>query len=106
MLGQNKKRNPAPPKDDDNNTPMMPKELPPLRTFVVRQIGFDGRPIERIVEAHGLGIDDARMISFVVLFWLDDTHTRAAEASKLVLNSDAWEEVEEINPLFPTLPKH
>lgn len=110
MFGQEKKHNPAAPKDDDT-TPVFPKGLPPLRTFVVRKEGFNetGEPAlkERTIHAHGLAVDEERMISFIVFFWLDvNTKTSPAQAMKLVLNSDAWDEVEEINPLFPELETH
>lgn len=109
MLGQGKKRNATPPKDDDNDTPQIPTKLPPLRTFVLRTHDIDpktGKPAERQIDAHGLAIDEARMISFVVFFWLDGDHSHPAQTSKLVINSDDWAEVEEINPLFPVLETH
>lgn len=115
MLGQ-KKRNPDPPEGGDSDTPavMTPPSIPPLRTFAVRQGDYIWnekakaweRPIVRVVEAHGLGIDEARMISFVVFFFVDGNPTMPAQAQKLVLNSDAWDEVEEINAAFPTMGKH
>lgn len=116
MLGKHKKQNPTPAAIEQGGPPavLLPRELPPLRTFVVRSGEFVYvekekawvRANQRVVEAHGLGIDDARMISFVVFFFLDEAKTQPAQAQKLVLNADAWDEVEEINPLFPTLEKH
>ena len=117
MLGSNKKKNPDVPKPDNGgeSQSMIPRELPPLRTFVVRagDLTFNDktkaweRPVTRVVDAHGLGIDESRMISFVVFFWLDaEKKTTPAQATKLCLNADAWDDVEEINPLFPTLEKH
>ncbi len=111
MLGSHMKKNTAPPpaETNDNQQSMIPKELPPLRTFVLRQLNpnGDGTVVEREVVAHGLMIDEARMISFVVFFYLDPlTRLQAAQALKLVLNSDAWLEIEEINPMFPELMTH
>jgi hypothetical protein len=109
MLGQ-KKRNPDPPKGDSgvkSGEVMTPPVMPPLRTFVVR--AFDhatGTNTERVVEAHGLGIDEARMISFEIFFFVDGDPAKPAHAPKLVLNSDAWDEVEEINAAFPVSVKH
>jgi hypothetical protein len=105
MLGNHKKKNPeveAKQSDDEQQQAMIPRELPPLRTFVVRKDNT-----QRVVEAHGLAIDEERMISFVVFFWLDPgKQVSPAQTSKLVLNANAWDEVEEINPLFPTLETH
>lgn len=110
MLGQGKKRNATPPKDEDNDTPQIPTKLPPLRTFILRQERMndlgDFVVVDRQIDAHGLAIDEARMISFVVFFWLDGDRTQPAQTSKLVINSDDWAEVEEINPLFPVLETH
>jgi hypothetical protein len=102
MLGNHKKKNPeSTGKQDDEQQMMIPRDLPPLRTFIVRY-GAD----ERLVEAHGLAIDEARMVSFIVFFWLDPKQkTQPTQAAKLVLNADAWDEVEEINAAFPTLEK-
>jgi hypothetical protein len=105
-IGQNKKHNP--PSTDQPEQPTIPRELPPLRTFVVRQ--FDpstGEMFERQVDAHGLAIDESRMITFIVFFWADpETQVSMVQTSKLVLNSDAWLEVEELNLNFPTLATH
>jgi len=117
MLGSHKKRNPAPAPltPGDNQQAMTPRELPPLRTFVLRAGDYEyntktsqwERPIVRVVDAHGLGIDDARMIAFTVFFWLDpENKTQPAQATKLALNADSWDEVEEVNPLFPTMKGH
>ncbi len=90
--------------------PTLPRTLPPLRTFVVRTFDADGDRspngyMERTIEAHGVQFDEGHMVSFVVFFFLDGAHTQPAQAQKLVLNSDAWTEVEEINLLFPVLEK-
>lgn len=114
MLGQHKKQNTAPPKNDDivkQAPPSIPTVLPPLRTFIVRQERINDKGdfaiVERQIDAHGLAIDEERMISFIVFFWLDVEHkTQPAQTAKLVLNADAWLEVEEINPLFPELVGH
>lgn len=116
MLGGHKKKNPTPPDNsDDKQQLMIPREMPPLRMFVIRHgepawnektLCWE-RPVLRTVEAHGLGIDEERMISFVVFFFLDgEARQQPAQANKLVLNADAWDEVEEINALFPETRKH
>jgi hypothetical protein len=107
MLGNHKKKNPEPESakqtDETAVAPPEPPKIPPLRTFVVRS--FDGFNMnERIVTAHGLGIDDSRMVSFVVFFI--DILGRPTQAQKLVLNAEAWDEVEEINAEFPVMEKH
>ncbi len=112
MLGGQKKRNPDTAGDTKTDgpeqPPSIPRELPPLRTFVVRQPDLNnGGQLERTVEAHGLGVDENRMMSFVVfLYPVANDRTQVAQATKLILNADAWDEVEEINPLFPTQEKH
>lgn len=121
MLGNHKKRNPAPVnrnEGDGNQQALLPKEMPPLRTFVVYGPAYGFRPFpgEQLaandprgltVEAHGLAIDEERMLSFFVFFWADGAlKQQPAQAMKLVLNANAWDEVEEINPLFPSIEKH
>jgi hypothetical protein len=105
MLGQ-KKRNPDPPKGGEDNTEdakvLTPASIPPLRTFRLQR--YDGH--DDIIEAHGLGIDESRMLSFVIFFFVDGDLTKPAQAQKLVLNADGWLEVEEINVAFPVLEKH
>jgi hypothetical protein len=126
MLGQ-KKRNPDPPAKTEGGAKsgevMTPPVMPPLRTFIVRKQGYswnfkaevwvettsvmsNGVDRPRVVEAHGLGIDEARMISFEIFFFVDGDPAKPAHAPKLVLNSDAWDEVEEINAAFPVSVKH
>jgi hypothetical protein len=101
-----KKHNPA--SSNEPEQPTIPRELPSLRTFIVRT--FDpstGDYLERQVDAHGLAIDESRMITFIVFFWADpETQVSMVQTSKLVLNSDAWLEVEELNLNFPTLATH
>lgn len=123
MLGSHKKKNPetgATQQGAGQQQAMIPRDVPPLRSFVIRKqdlswnenagvwvtttedSDFIDKP--RVVSAHGLSIDEERMISFVVFFFLDPDHkTQPAQATKLVVNADDWSEVEEINPLFPTL---
>lgn len=120
MLGSHKKKNPDVTKSAGNQlvVPPSPPVIPTLRTFVLRKQGFSwsekfnvwmetiettgDRPRE--VDAHGLGVDDSRMASFVVFFY--DELGQPTRASKLVLNADEWSEIEEINVNFPTLVKH
>lgn len=96
---------------------LTPPEIPPLRTFVIYGQNYGPRPRHgemlakedvrgHVVEAHGLGIDDSRMISFTVFFFVDGDPSKPAQATKLVLNADAWDEVEEVNAAFPVLVKH
>lgn len=81
--------------------PPPPPQAPPLRTFVISGINqATGEPISRTVDAHGLAIDEARMISFIVFFQMDG---KLVQTAKLVINADAWTDVEEINVLFPTM---
>ena len=102
--GSFKKRNPEQTVIDIPQ-PTIPRELPALRTFVVRGFGGDAAA-ERTVEAHGVAFDDAGMVSFVVFFWVDAAKTQPAQAQKLVMSAGAWLEVEEVNPLFPSIEKH
>lgn len=107
MLDFVKKRNPDQEPDDDNQKTTggpEPPPLPPLRTFVLREVDFRGIiPTERVVEAHGYAIDEARMISFFVFFIIDG---KPLQAAKLLVNADAWVDVEEINDRFPVMEKH
>ena len=121
MLGQ-KKRNPDLPakQGGDDTAPMMPVVIPALRTFVIRKQHYSWSSkdtvwvntpeyvsdIPRIVEAHGLGVDDTRMLSFVVFYFLDGDPSKPTHSSKLFVNADEWSDVEEINAAFPTLEKH
>lgn len=121
MLGQ-KKRNPdVPAKQGGGDTaPLIPPVIPPLRTFVIRKQNFswsekfsvwvetdrDAADQPRTVEAHGLGVDDSRMLSFVVFYFLDGDPAKPTHSSKLFVNADEWSDVEEINAAFPTLEKH
>ncbi len=90
-----KKRN-----EDESNeqAPPAPIALPPLRTFVLTS-DLSG---ERIVEAHGMAIDEAGYITFIVFFIVDGKPT---QAPKFIANVAEWL-VEEINPLFPVLVKN
>ena len=104
-----KKRNPERAPESFPEAPQVPAPefvMPPLRTFIIRQTNqLTGERVERTVEAHGLGIDEARMISFVVFFYPDPKSKQPGSAQKLVLNADAWDEVEEVNEVFPVRPK-
>lgn len=124
MLGQGKKRNVEPSGDGDEGSQgaqAPPTVLPPLRTFVIRKAGYSWKTVAdawgftlvgdtdvpRTVHAHGLAIDEARMISFIVFLRPNpNDQTLVAQTNKLILNSDAWDEVEEINVLFPELEAH
>lgn len=109
MLGQGKKRNAEPSGDGDNSNQgaQAPTVLPPLRTFVIRTRDLHCNVVERTVHAHGLAVDEERMISFIVFLRPNpNDQNTVAQTSKLVLNSDAWDEVEEINVLFPELEAH
>ena len=85
--------------------PTLPKELPALRTFVVRY--DNGKDADRTVEAHGVAFDEAGMVSFIIFFWLDgENKQQPAQANKLVLGPGTWLDVEEVNALFPMMEKH
>ncbi len=100
-----KKHNPGPEVVDAGpQQPMLPRELPALRTFVVRYNNADD---DQIVEAHGVAFDEAGMVSFVIFFFLDgENRQQPAQANKLVLGPGVWLEVAEINPMFPVMEKH
>ena len=93
-----KKRNPDKQDNGPTNPPSIPS-VPELRTFIVNS----GQVTQRNVEAHGLAVDESRMLSFFVFFMVDG---QPAQAPKLFVNSDSWDTVEEINALFPVLLKH
>lgn len=118
MLGSHKKKNPEAAlatTGGSQSQAMIPRDVPPLRSFVLYGRNYGSRPRHGEllakddvrgyqIDAHGLAIDEERMISFVVFFFLDPDHkTQPMQATKLVVNADDWSEVEEINPLFPTL---
>lgn len=117
MLGQ-KKRNPDPVKTKGDDTATAPPVvIPPLRTFIVYGETYGYRPRAgevlakddvrgMVVEAHGVGVDESRMLSFVVFYFYDGDPSKPANAQKLILNSDEWAEIEELNLAFPTLQKH
>ena len=97
MLDIVKKRN----SDEGNLGGPSSPVAPPLRTFVISGVNqATGEPTSRTVDAHGLAIDEARMISFIVFFHMDG---KLVQTAKLVINADAWTDVEEINVLFPTV---
>ena len=102
-----KKRNPERPAEVF--PPAMPPPefvMPPLRTFILRQTNqMTGEKVERTIDAHGVGIDESRMLSFVVFFYPDPNSKQPGSSQKLVLNAEAWDEVEEQNDLFPVRPK-
>ncbi len=101
-----KKRNPDS-QNDGPQQPMLPRDLPVLRTFVVeKRLNKRGDFIDSTVEAHGVAFDDAGMVSFIVFFWVDADKTQPAQANKLVIAAGAWNSVVEINPLFPVMEKH
>lgn len=120
MLGSHKKKNPDIAKSAGNQlvVPPSPPVIPAMRTFVIRKQGWswnekfsvweetDANSADRLrgVDAHGLGVDESRMASFVVFFY--DELGQPTRASKLVLNADEWSEIEEINANFPTMVKH
>lgn len=96
-----KKRNPDAEQGDGSakEAPPTPPQLPPMRTFIIRSHNYTtGEGVERVVDAHGLAVDEARMLSFIVFFLLDG---KPVQSTKLFLNSDAWTDVEEINENFP-----
>lgn len=97
-----------------------PTELPPLSAFMLRNQGLSWNEksqgwaltqsgevdIPRTIYAHGLSVDDTRMIRFTVFFFVEIEGKRhAAQAPKLVINAEGWTEVEELNDLFPQAPK-
>lgn len=104
-----KKRNPERPMEQFPAAAPPVFVMPPLRTFILRSTNqLTGEKVERTVEAHGVGIDESRMLSFVVFFYASREAADANQpnsSQKLVLNADAWDEVEENNDLFPTRPK-
>ena len=116
MLGNHKKRNPEPPANSgDSDQSLIPRELPPLRTFVVREgaPAYDvqgqptGRPVTHVVEAHGVAKDENDgALLFIVFFFVDAEKTKLAQATKLIIQPHAYDEIEEINPLFPTITKN
>ncbi len=104
-----KKRNPERPAETFPG-PAQPAQpefvMPALRTFILRQTNqLTGEKTERTIEAHGLGVDESRMISFIVFFYPDPQSKQPGSSTKLALNSEAWDEVEEVNELFPVRPK-
>ena len=100
-MGNFKKRNVEPAVID---TPVVPKELPALRTFLVR---YHDNDEVRTIDAHGVSFDETGMAAFVVFFFVDgETQQKVAQANVLVAAAGSWKDVEEVNALFPTMEKH
>jgi hypothetical protein len=101
-----KKVNPDVEDQDDDTTqpPAAPPTIPPLRTFVLwRTNQADGSAESQIISAHGLAIDESRLLTFFVFFIMDG---KPLQAPIRIVNSDIWTDVEEINLAFPTTVNH